>query len=75
MNISQYFSDNVPYVDIDECLQNSNLCQQLCVNTDGSYTCACMDGYQLIKGTNQCEGTVKFSPWHNRIQNTLYNNI
>ena len=43
-------------IDIDECLLNDTLCEQLCVNTDGSYSCACMEGYQLIEGTNQCQG-------------------
>ena len=45
------------YTDIDECMVIINLCQQLCINTDGGYFCACNDGYQLIEGTNQCEGT------------------
>lgn len=45
------------YTDIDECVSaTTNLCQQQCINTDGSYFCACYDGYQLIEGTNQCEG-------------------
>ena len=50
------FSLFVLYADIDECILNNTLCEQVCVNTDGSYTCACMDGYQLIEGTDQCEG-------------------
>ena len=42
--------------DIDECAQNSTICEQLCVNTDGGYFCSCDDGYELIEGTNQCIG-------------------
>ena len=42
--------------DIDECALNATLCEQLCINTDGSYTCACNEGHQLIEGTNQCQG-------------------
>ena len=43
--------------DINECVQNTTICQQLCINTDGSYTCACINGYQLVEGINQCRGT------------------
>lgn len=32
--------------DVNEC-QESNLCNQLCVNTIGSYRCACEPGFQL----------------------------
>ncbi|XP_040916765.1 complement component C1q receptor [Toxotes jaculatrix] len=35
--------------DIDEC--QSQTCEgHLCVNTQGSYTCACEDGYEMIDG-------------------------
>ena len=45
------------YVDIDECSQNeTNVCDQLCINTDGSFMCACEEGYELKEGTNQCQG-------------------
>ncbi|XP_013402401.2 LOW QUALITY PROTEIN: uncharacterized protein LOC106168022 [Lingula anatina] len=36
-------------VDIDECAMGSNVtnnCEQLCENTEGSYTCTCYDGYR-----------------------------
>ena len=46
------------YLDIDECSLGDTLCQQLCLNNDGGYTCACMEGYLLIEGTNQCEGNI-----------------
>ena len=46
----------VSFSDIDECTINSTICEQLCINTDGSYTCACNDGYQLITGSNLCQG-------------------
>lgn len=35
------------YVDIDEC-QEPHVCHQLCTNTNGSYTCGCKAGYELI---------------------------
>ena len=47
----------VPFnADIDECSLNDTLCHQLCNNTDGGYFCSCRRGYQLIEGSNQCEG-------------------
>lgn len=42
--------------DIDECQLDGTLCDQICENTDGSYDCACMDGYQLTEGGSQCQG-------------------
>ena len=46
--------------DIDECGLNSTLCDQVCTNTDGSYMCTCIEGYQLIEGTNHCQGSCTF---------------
>ena len=53
------------HADINECVQNTSLCQQLCINTDGGYTCSCRSGYQLIEGTNQCQGTAANA--HNKL--------
>ncbi|XP_039597449.1 fibulin-5 [Polypterus senegalus] len=41
-------------VDIDECVANSHQCNptQICINTEGGYTCSCTDGYWLVEG--QC---------------------
>ncbi|XP_055859671.1 mucin-like protein isoform X2 [Biomphalaria glabrata] len=33
-------------IDINECL-NSSLCDQICVNTEGSYKCECKEGFTL----------------------------
>ena len=35
------------YTGIDECALNSSLCQQLCIDVLGSYSCDCFDGFQL----------------------------
>ena len=34
-------------LDINECHNNSSGCHEntICINTDGSYTCQCKDGY------------------------------
>ena len=50
-------NNNTHFSDIDECALNVTVCEQVCINSDGSFTCACNEGYQLIVGTNQCEGT------------------
>ena len=44
------------FPDIDECAGDSG-CNQICVNTPGSYYCNCERGYLLIDGS-QCEGNV-----------------
>ena len=56
-----------PCADIDECAAGTDNCDEtteICVNTDGSFTCACMTGYdgspctdidECADGTEQCE--------------------
>lgn len=41
-------------IDIDECATETNQCNptQICINTEGGYTCSCTEGYWLIDG--QC---------------------
>ena len=44
-------------LDIDECLTPStNPCNQICTNTDGSFECSCMSGFQLESDGFTCEG-------------------
>ena len=45
------------FIDIDEC--NSNPCEQMCINTAGSYRCSCHSGY--IQNQNNCEGITLYS--------------
>lgn len=42
--------------DIDECSFSSYMCQYQCINSPGSYSCECPDGYQL-QGNRLCQGT------------------
>ncbi|KAJ8049878.1 Low-density lipoprotein receptor-related protein 8 [Holothuria leucospilota] len=37
--------------DIDECNEIWGACSQICLNHNGTYTCKCKDGFQLINNT------------------------
>lgn len=51
MQCSFYFSEE------DECAKLDNGgCEQRCVNTLGSYQCACDPGYELGPDKKSCEG-------------------
>uniref|UniRef100_A0A1X7SXA1 EGF-like domain-containing protein n=1 Tax=Amphimedon queenslandica TaxID=400682 RepID=A0A1X7SXA1_AMPQE len=39
--------------DINEC--SLDMCNQICINTQGSYTCECKIGYQFINDNSTCE--------------------
>ena len=42
--------------DINECASDST-CDQVCNNNEGSYTCSCRSGYELITdGGRDCTG-------------------
>ncbi|XP_052809616.1 mucin-like protein [Mya arenaria] len=51
--------DGIKCQDIDECTGNSSLCEQKCINTEGSYTCVCHEGYRISRtectDINECE--------------------
>uniref|UniRef100_A0A8C5HBT0 Metalloendopeptidase n=1 Tax=Gouania willdenowi TaxID=441366 RepID=A0A8C5HBT0_GOUWI len=49
------FSANF-FIEMDECSQPDNgQCQQRCLNTLGSYRCACDPGYELAQDGQSCE--------------------
>ena len=35
------------HTDIDECIEVTSGCNQICSNTNGSYVCGCYSGYVL----------------------------
>jgi hypothetical protein len=43
-------------IDINECREETDLCQQECVNTNGSHHCACRSGYRLTLDEISCNG-------------------
>lgn len=53
MTLSFYFP--IIYTDINEC-NGVNGCQQLCTNTEGSYTCSCSEGFDLAEDGKRCNG-------------------
>ena len=46
---SGYTVQNSVCVDINECDGNERLCDMNCHNTEGSYTCSCEEGFQLLQ--------------------------
>lgn len=42
-------SDWKTCVDVDECENDNMGCDQLCVNTPGSYKCGCREGYKWVQ--------------------------
>jgi fibulin 1/2 len=48
---------SVTFSDIDECaFATYGGCEQICVNTAGSYICGCADGYRLAEDNKECVG-------------------
>lgn len=41
---------------MNECELDVMPCQQICNNTEGSFECACLDGYQLQEDGHGCSG-------------------
>lgn len=49
--------DDIFSVEVDECSRPGNgQCVQRCINTLGSYRCACDPGYELATDRHSCEG-------------------
>ena len=42
------------HADVNECVADSNGCNQSCINTDGSFHCICDDGYALSEDRRTC---------------------
>ena len=41
------YSNVFDYTAIPYCNENMHLCEQICINNNGSYACACNPGYAL----------------------------
>ena len=58
------------YADIDECANIlSHNCSEeeneICRNTNGSFTCDCMPGFEMSKDSQSCVGEMLRWPWSN----------
>ena len=42
--------------DTDECSDGTHNCSQICTNTNGSFTCGCINGYLLDLDEVTCKG-------------------
>ena len=50
--------------DIDECSLGGSDCEQICINTQGSYMCSCCQGYELDINNKTCtsKGLINLYP-------------
>ena len=46
-------------IDINECLENNGMCEDICINTEGSFYCQCSTGLALSADNRTCEGKTK----------------
>ena len=63
--LCMYIKKTVTYViltnmrmfsDIDECIEGTHDCSQICINTVGSFICRCNSGYELDIDGVTCNG-------------------
>ena len=52
----QYDAPVIYFADIDECADGSAECEQICLNLEGSFRCACQNGFALNKDGRTCYG-------------------
>ena len=48
-----HFSD---IIDTNECVENTDNCEQTCENVMGSFNCGCISGYALTSDRRTCQG-------------------
>lgn len=62
----------VYFVDVNECDEVLDTCDQLCINIPGSYNCSCRQGYTLNSSSNACDaGRYKWSKTHSNCYNLI----
>lgn len=54
-NISPHF-----VLDLDECAESVDGCEQVCINSVGSFSCDCNTGYDLQPDLKACQGEYFF---------------
>ena len=58
------------FLDIDECVENTDGCAHQCTNTISSYYCSCDTGYSLESDNHGCQGR-KSLLFHSSISNVI----
>ena len=48
------------FADVNECSREGHGCEQICINTVGSYYCVCRNGYFLHEDRRTCLGRTVF---------------
>ena len=56
MYIAHFYNGFIFHSDIDECVEGFDGCDHNCTNTNGSYFCTCLDGYELQTDNHTCTG-------------------
>ena len=46
------------HADVDECVEDTDGCSQICTNTPGSFECSCDPGYVLAEDGFTCTGNI-----------------
>ena len=59
--LSMYVYISLLPTDIDECTDETDNCEQTCMNTNGSFVCGCNPGYMLDGNGRNCSGTFNFA--------------
>ena len=55
---------DIKLLDINECDLNIDGCDQICVNTVGSFLCNCTDGFIVNEDGFSCDGKKRHEYWY-----------
>ena len=58
INLSEYQVYFLFVIDYNECADNVDACEQMCHNSNSSYTCSCKSGYRLADNNRTCDGKI-----------------
>ncbi|XP_038057867.1 fibrillin-2-like isoform X2 [Patiria miniata] len=67
------YTRDTPCKDIDECEQDNGGCKQHCINTPGSFYCACPNGYMLMDDGKTCQDRDECSQSNGGCQHQCFN--
>ncbi|XP_038072724.1 fibrillin-2-like isoform X3 [Patiria miniata] len=67
------YTSDIPCKDINECEQDNGKCKQHCINTPGSFYCACPNGYMLMDDGSTCQDHNECSQSNGGCQHQCFN--